>query len=184
MCVVEQTRFASILPEIEGRLECGFACDPELKEELVAIGVGHAFLLFLSATRRNKQFTPRTLAFYAARMTRSGRIVGSSTSKYDAFSTTNGEIQRPLSLSDNDLSELLEDRKNAWTPADQTAFRIDWTEFLSERDRRDEQIVGILAKGYRRSEAAHAVGISRPAVTQRMGRLKEGWEAYCADATL
>ncbi|NOZ24083.1 MAG: hypothetical protein GXP25_23650, partial [Planctomycetes bacterium] len=46
----EQSQFASLLPRIEGRLEHCFTCDPELKEELIALGVGHAFLLFLSAT--------------------------------------------------------------------------------------------------------------------------------------
>ena len=172
----EQTRFASILPRIEERLERGFTCDPELKEELIAIGVSHAFLLFLSATRRNKCITAGTLAFYAARMTRSGRPVGSAMSKYDVFSTANGKIEPPLSLSDNDLSELLKDQKNIWTPADQVAFKVDWTEFLSERDRRDGQIVGMLAKGYLRSEAAEAVGLSRPAVTYRMDRMQEDWE--------
>jgi len=64
----EQTRFASLLPGIEGRLKHGFARDPELKEELIAIGVGHAFLLFLSATRRGKKVTAGTLAYYAKRI--------------------------------------------------------------------------------------------------------------------
>ena len=67
----EQIRFVSILPEIESRLSHRFASDPD-KDERIAVGVGHAFLLFLSATRRHKKVTPGTLAFYAARMTYSG----------------------------------------------------------------------------------------------------------------
>ena len=31
------------------------------------------------------------------------------------------------------------------------------------------------------NEAAHAVGISRPAVTQRMNRVKDEWEEHWAD---
>ena len=61
------------------------------------------------------------------------------------------------------------------------AFAMDWTELMAGRDRRDRQITGMLAKGYLRSEAAEAVGISRPAVTQRMGRLKEGWDEHQGD---
>ena len=129
----ERSVFESFLPEIEGRLDRGIACGPEEKEEFIAIAVGHAFLLFLSATRRGKRVTASTLAYYAKRMTWSGRQVGSAMSKYDAFSTTNGAIQHPLSLSENDLGGLLEDRRNSWTPADQTAFRIDWTDFSTTR---------------------------------------------------
>ncbi|NOZ21550.1 MAG: hypothetical protein GXP25_10735 [Planctomycetes bacterium] len=86
-----------------------------------------------------------------------------------------------MSLSDTNLSDFLEDRKNAWTPADQTTFKVDWTEFLSERGRVDEQVAGMLAKGYLKSEA---VRLSRPAVTYRMDRMREDWETYCGDVTL
>lgn len=174
----ENTAFQSLLPGIEGRLRTRFRREnPESKEEKIAVAVGHAFLLFLSATRRNKRVTAGTVAFYSARMTISGRQVGSAMRKYDAFSETNGEIQHPLSLSENDLDDLLEDRKNAWpTVLDRVGFELDWTDFMSDRSSRDRDIVGLLAKGYLRSEAAEAVGLSRPAVTQRMGRLKKGWE--------
>ena len=47
---------------------------------------------------------------------------------------------------------------------------------MSDRSRRDRDIVGLLAKGHLRSEAAEAVGLSRPAVTQRMARPKGDWE--------
>ena len=52
---------------------------------------------------------------------------------------------------------------------------------MAERDRRDEQITGMLAKGYLRSEAAYAIGISRPAVTYRMDRLRGDWEDFQPD---
>ena len=111
-------------------------------------------------------------------MTRSGRQVGSRSSKYDAFSTTNAEIPRPLSLDESDLSELLADRTGSWPVADRACFEMDWKEFMSERSEVDRQIVGMLAKGHRRSEAAEAIGVSRPAVTQRMYRVQEAWENY------
>jgi len=175
----EQSRFASMLPHIEGRLKRKFNCSPEAQEDCIAIAVGHAFALFLSATRRHKRVTPGTLAYFAAKMTYSGRQLGSRWTKYDALAAKTGKVEKPLSLSSGELDELLEDRKNAWpTVLDRVAFQTDWTEFMAAQSKRNQGIVGMLAKGYRRSEAAHAVGISRPAVTQRMARLRDCWEQY------
>ncbi|NOZ20111.1 MAG: hypothetical protein GXP25_03375 [Planctomycetes bacterium] len=115
-------------------------------------------------------------------MTLSGRWIGSRQSKYEVLAARTGEISPPLSLSENDLSDLLEDRKNGWSLADRIAFEIDWGDFISLQSQRDQKIAGLLAKGYRRSEAAHAVGLRRPAVTQRMNRLRDHWAEFQEDA--
>jgi len=173
----EQTRFASLLPHIQGRLKRKFNRNPEAQEDCIAIAVGHAFALFLSASRRHKRVTPGTLAYFAAKMTYSGRQLGSRWRKYDALAAKTGKVERPLCLSHDELAELLEDRKGAWpTVLDRVGFQMDWTEFMAAQPKRTQGIVGMLAKGYRRSEAAHAVGISRPAATQRMVRLRDAWE--------
>jgi len=84
----ENRTFQSLLPGIEGRLRTLFRReDPESMEEKIAVAVGHAFLLFLSATRRNKRVTAGTVAFYSARMTISGRQLRSRWTKCDALAT-------------------------------------------------------------------------------------------------
>ncbi|MCY2928635.1 MAG: hypothetical protein NTV86_03915 [Planctomycetota bacterium] len=66
--VLEDVRneFTAFLPELSGRLSRRFRHrGPEARAEAVAEGVAHAWVLYVSASRRQKCVTPGTLAHYA-----------------------------------------------------------------------------------------------------------------------
>jgi hypothetical protein len=71
---------------------------------------------------------------------------------------------------------LLEDHR---TPIpDQVAFRVDWSMFLARQTNRTRQIIAMLAAGHRRCEVAETFGVTSPALTQRMNRLRREWMTF------
>lgn len=89
-----------------------------------------------------------------------------------------GRIFDCLSAPDQPVwkDHLLHDRRTP--PPDQVAFRIDWSEFLAEQSDRTRRAIGLLAAGYKRSEVADTLGVTRPAVTQRIDRVRRDWEKF------
>ena len=77
--IQESQHFESLLPVIQSHLSNKFR-----DEEYVSCALGLAFMLFLSAVRRNRKFTASSLAFYAGKMSYSGRQVV-PTSSMDVF---------------------------------------------------------------------------------------------------
>ncbi len=65
---------------------------------------------------------------------------------------------------------LLHDRSTP--PPDQAAFRIDWSRFLAGQTDRTRTAIAMLAAGYKQVEVADHLGITPPAVCQRMKTAK------------
>jgi hypothetical protein len=59
---------------------------------------------------------------------------------------------------------------------DQVAFRCDWSEALAQQNDRVRQMIGLLAAGYLRCNVTEKFGITRPAITQRMDRVRRDWD--------
>ena len=179
-----QNEFAAFLPELSGRLSSRFRRgNPEAKEDAIAEGLGTAWLMFLSARMRSKTVTVGNLAFFAGRLVDSGRKVAGS-SGTDALAE--GALARrrmPEHLSLDALGEacfafciVFGDRRWRWPILDYVAPSLDWQEFEGRCSYRDRQIIRMRRAGWRQTEIASKLGISPPAVNQRLRSIRRRWQ--------
>jgi hypothetical protein len=169
------------------------------REEAVAEAVAGAFCNYASTRRRRKAhaIAPTMLAQFGVLHVKTGRhIGGAQDSKRDVLSwraqRAGGFKVRLLGWNDEEIYDcltapdqpvwrwvLLEDHR---TPVpDQVAFRLDWSTFLAQQTDRTRQAIGMLAAGHRRCEVADRLGVTRPALTQRMNRVRRDWGKFRAD---
>lgn len=183
-----RSEFAGFLPELTGRLNGRFRQRRfEARADAVAEGVGLAWLLFLSARRRNKSVGPGTLAFYAGRSVESGRKV-SGNSDVDALADTplsRQRVGRHVSMDGPGISAAafymtFGDKRSRWPVVEYVAPRIDLEAFLAGCTARERQIVAMKLQGYRQTEIAAALRVTPPAVHQRLASLRRRWEAMLA----
>jgi DNA-directed RNA polymerase specialized sigma24 family protein len=189
--------FLEFLPAVRRHANISFRQLPHAdREEAVAEAVAAAFINYASAQRRGKSHSINRsmLATFAVRHVRDGRHVGGSQdSRKDVMSrkaqrargfsvlrlpSMDGHVFDCLSAPDQPVwkDHLLHDRRTP--PPDQVAFRIDWSRFLAQQNDRTRRAIGLLAAGYRRSEVADTLGVTRPAITQRMDRVRRDWEKF------
>lgn len=178
----DDTEFETLLPDLLTRLKAHlrFESDPE---EFLAEAVALAWKTRQSARRLGKAVRVGSLAFYAACSARAGRSIAGATSR-DALSRTARARSRgaaPQNLPDPDAGQsgyrmLFGDRRCRWPVPDLVAARLDFQDFLARRcDPRDRQIIDDRLAGLRNSEIADRLGISRPAVSQRLRALEHRW---------
>ena len=164
------------------------------RDEAIAEATASAFLNFKTAKRRGQshRITPSTLAHYAILHVKDGRHVGGgSESKCDVFSR---KAQRRFGFKvvglpwDSDHTydcmndptspvwkQVLLDDKSTPVP-DQAAFRIDWSGFLGQQSDRTRKIISMLAEGHKQTEVADRLGVTPPAVCQRVRKAEREWD--------
>lgn len=176
--------FEEAFSELLERLNAHLRFDPD-PEELVAEAIALAWKTRQAARKIGKAVRVGTLAFYAACSARAGRSITGSTSR-DALSRTALARSRravPQSLPDPDDSPggfrmLFGDRRCRWPVPDLVAACLDFQDFIARQcDPRDRQIIDDRLAGLRNSEIADRLGISRPAVSQRLRALERRWHA-------
>jgi hypothetical protein len=189
--------FLRFLPAVKKHAEITFRQLSEVeKEEAVAEAIATAYCNYASAARRRRTdaLKPSMLATYAAWHVKDGRHVGGGRDRTrDVLSRRAAQrrqfkvhrlcgrehcIYDCLALNDHPVWRrvLLEDRR---TPVpDQVAFRIDWSAFLSRQTDRTRRMLAMLAEGHRRCQVADKFGVTAPALTQRMDRLRRQWLAF------
>ncbi len=172
--------FQRLLPELSSRLRCRFlALGPDLQAECVAEGVAMGWSTYRSARRRRKAVTAGNLAWYTIKALSAGRrLAGSSTT--DALS---GRAQRLLGKTvsldaDNGLYDIIVGRRWKWPLIDVVGTRLDWDAFVAHCRERDKEILQMRAEGCPQCEIAAKLGVSPPAVTQRLSRLRQAWTTY------
>ena len=180
-----QDEFVQMLPELTSRFRCRFrGCGRDQGEECVAEGLATAWALFFSARRRNKDVRVSTLAYYAIRHVEGGRRLAGATS-LDALSTTplaRRRIGRAASLSDAEdivagFYRVFGDRRWRWAVPEYVAPRLDFAAFEAGCSVRDRRIMKLKAAGWPQTEIAERLGVTPAAVCQRLGSLRERWEA-------
>ncbi len=67
---------------------------------------------------------------------------------------------------------------NRCTPADEAAFRLDFSTWLGSLPQRRRLTAELLAQGYGTLEVAQVVGISAPAVSQARSWLERSWREF------
>ena len=184
-----QAEFVAFLPELSSRLSYRFhRRGPEAKEDAVAEVIGAAWQMFLSARTSGKTVTAGNLAFYAGRMVDAGRKMGGSCNSTDALAEGALARQRaPQHVSLEDVGEgclafcaQFGDRRGRWSVIDFVAPSMDWHQFEGRCSRRDRQIIKMKLAGWQQKDIASRLGISPPAVNQRLGVLLTRWNEMTA----
>ncbi|MCY2932323.1 MAG: helix-turn-helix transcriptional regulator [Planctomycetota bacterium] len=188
--VLEDVRneFTRFLPELSGRLSRRFRHRrPEARAEAVAEGVAHAWVLYVSASQRQKSVTPGTLAHYSGRMVESGRkVAGNST--VDALADTplsRGRVGRHVSLDSPGVAaavffKTFGDRRWRWPVLDCVAPHLDLEAFLTGCTARERRLIGMRLAGYQQTEIAAKLNVSPPAINQWLAGLRRRWETPVA----
>ena len=148
------------------------------------------------AERHNKvsTVTPGTLAMFAVLHVKNGRHVGGSQDRRkDVLSRSaqrrNGFRVYSMPIRDSQSfncmtapdqpvwrEHLLHDRRTL--PSDQAAFRIDWSKFLAGQSDRTRCTLAMLAAGYMQTEVADRLGVTPPAVCQRIKKARREWRNF------
>jgi hypothetical protein len=189
--------FLKFLPAVETHAKIQFRHLPAVdREEAVAEAKAAAFINVHEASRggRANRITPFTLALYAVLHVRDGRHVGASRdAAKDALSRRaqqRGNF-RVLGLRwDSILGyDCVKDSTTpVWhdrlaglsrpTPAEQAAFRIDWSSFLRSQSGRTRVALAMLAAGHQQTEVADKLGVTPAAVCQRVKKAEREWRCF------
>jgi len=179
-----QDEFREMLPELTSRLDCRFrGRNPDLRAENVAEAVALSWQMYLSARKRGKDVTAGNLAWYSIRQVLSGRKLAGTTN-LDALSDTPLARERigiHVSLSEigdgeNAFHHVFGDRRWRWPIVDVVGPKLDLASLIDECDERDRRIIEMKLAGYRQTAIATELGISPPAVCQRLRALRQRWD--------
>ena len=163
------------------------------REEMIAEAAAAAFVNVHHALRNGNghRLSPSMVAHYAVLHVKDGRHVGGSTdSKTDVMSFKAQRLRgfRVVGLpwdsqhvydclqdsSSPVWREVLLDDKSTPVP-DQAAFRIDWSHFLRQQHDRTRKALAMLAEGHKQVEVADRLGVTPPAVNQRVKKAEREW---------
>jgi hypothetical protein len=189
---VLHSRFLAILPRIErhGRICFRDVRCPHQKEEALQEMRALAWRWFVRLVKKGKDPAkfPSTLAVFASRRIRSGRLLCRHEKTRDAMSpraqrmhcfTVEG-LHRASSLTGTPYAEALRD--NARTPPpDQVAFRHDFPAWRRTRSHRDRQIIDALMVGDRGMGIARKHGLTPARVSQLRRDFYTDWSRFCDD---
>ena len=178
--------FEKMLPELTSRFRCRFLeHGPDLQGEYAAEATAFAWAAYLSARRRGRTPSAGNLSWYAIRGVLSGRRLAGATS-LDALSQTRvarNRIGTHVSIDDFEADrqsmfyKTWGDKRWRWPVVDIVSTRLDWDQFLStDCDHRDRRIVEMKIEGCPQIEIADELGISPPAICQRLRSMKQRWD--------
>jgi len=180
-----QREFKQLLPELSSRLRSRFFKHrPDLEDERTAEAVALSWQAYLSARRRGKEITAGNLAWFAIRSVLSGRRLAGSSS-LDALSDrplARERIGTHVSLSDlEDDSQqafyrTFGDRRWRWPIVDVVGPKLDWSDFITGCDHRDQRISEMRLAGFSQTDIAAELGVSTPAVCQRLRAMRRRWD--------
>ena len=179
-----QREFKQLLPELSSRLRARFFNHrPDLVEECTAEAVALAWQAFRSARRRGKEITAGNLAWYVIKSVLAGRKLAGASS-LDALSDrplARERIGRHVGLSDlEDDSQqafyrTFGDRRWRWPVVDVVGPKLDWSDFITRSDYRDQRIAEMRLAGYTQTAIAAELGVSVPAVCMRLRAMRRRW---------
>jgi len=164
------------------------------REEAVAETVALSWKGYLRCVEKRKRFTPGTLAYFAIRQVRSG-VRFNGTYSTDVFSERT-QILRGVRIASLDIppetqgyrtsrswwdrSEALTDRRNWDRPDEAVRISHDYGAFLTHDGLQDShrRVFDMLAEGYRPSEIAALLDVSRARVTQVKRELRKALKRF------
>lgn len=156
------------------------------REEALQGTLTLAFAAYVDLVNKGKtdRAFPSTLATYAARQVKAGRIVGGHLNSRDALSAA-AQAKRRFKVSNigvvancaPEIREQLGEHDRASIP-DQAAFRIDFPAWLSRLTPRKRRIAQSLAMGERGKDVARRFGLARSRISQVRGELHADWRRF------
>jgi hypothetical protein len=187
--VAWQANFLAVLPVIQTHAQIRFRhLRPEPREEAVQAAIASACLSYqrLASQGKLRAVRPSSLADFAVRRVRSGRMVGCRQNSRDLH---NPLTQRKQEIC---LHSLTPDKRDAWQaalveskrvpPADLAAFHIDFVQWLGGFGRRDQRIISALASGEATSAVARRFGLTAGRVSQLRRRYERNWLVFQGEA--
>jgi hypothetical protein len=152
-----QTRFLAVLPGVENHARIRFRhLRPEPREEAVQAAIATACISYRRLASQGKLHAvrPSSLADFAVRRVRNGRMIGSRQNSLDLHSSL-AQRKHPIRMHSLTPSEqdswqaaLVESKRVP--PAELAAFHIDFEQWLEGFPHRDRQIITALPVGKER----------------------------------
>ena len=180
-----QTRFVTMLPEIQQRLRQAFRhLDAEAREDSIEEAIVHSLLSYsrLHERGRAESASPSSLAWYATLQVKRGRPAGSRMNGKEPLSryAQLGNGIRIEQMQSNWIDEMVEDKRASIT--DQVAAKMDVGAWFATLTKRMKEIAKDLACGFTTSEVAMKYGVSSGRVSQLRRTLEESWAAFQQEA--
>jgi hypothetical protein len=178
--------FMKLLPDIYSQIRFAFrGLAPERRQDAIAECLASAAVAYarLHAQGRAEIAYATPLAQYATRQFRAGRRVGGHLNSNDVMSPhaqrRHGILVERLDrrAPNGDWKEILvEDR--TCTPADLTAIRVDFADWLGQLTGRSRRIATTLALGETTKATAERFELTMGRISQLRGELKRNWERF------
>jgi hypothetical protein len=169
----ESTAFAALVPAVSRGIKCKLHWRKRLSEddrqEALADCLALAMVEFSRGTRNGHEVTATSLVRYAMRQFSAGRRVGQTSHRSEVVA----QMPKQRALFFDDIAG--DPRSN---PADVAAFSIDYAEWRSNLTGAPLQVCDMLTDGYRASDVADVVSLSRGRVSQLRGELELSWENF------
>jgi len=180
-----QTRFVTMLPEIQQRLRQAFRhLDAEAREDSIEEAIVHSLLSYsrLHERGRAESASPSNLAWYATLQVKRGRPAGSRMNGKEPLSryAQLGNGIRIEQMQSNWIDAMIEDKRASVT--DQVAAKLDVAAWFATLTKRMKEITKDLAFGFTTSEVARKHGVSSARVSQLRRTLEESWAAFSQEA--
>ena len=180
-----QTRFVTMLPEIQQRLRQAFRhLDAEAREDSIEEAIVHSLLSYsrLHERGRAESASPSSLAWYATLQVKRGRLAGSRMNGKEPLSryAQLGNGIRIEQMQGNWIDAMVEDKRASVT--DQVAAKMDVGAWFATLTKRMKEIAKDLAFGFTTSEVAMKYGVSSGRVSQLRRTLEESWAAFQQEA--
>jgi len=179
--------FVKMLPLIERQADFAFRrLRAEARHEMVSEVVANAYCAFAAAVKRERQHFahPLSLAMYAIRQVRSGRMTGGRRNSNDVSSRYAQSTKR-LRVESLDRFDpktrawqevLVADRRSG--PAETAAARLDTGAWLNALRPEYRRIAEALACGERTAVVARLFGKSPGRISQLRQELKQSWDQF------
>jgi hypothetical protein len=180
-----QTRFVTMLPEIQQRLRQTFRhLGAEAREDSIEEAIVHSLLSYsrLHERGRAESASPSSLAWYATLQVKRGRPAGSRMNGKEPLSryAQLGNGIRIEQMQSNWIDAMVEDKRASVT--DQVAAKMDVGAWFATLTKRMKEIAKDLAFGFTTSEVAMKYGVSSGRVSQLRRTLEESWAAFQQEA--
>jgi hypothetical protein len=186
--------FLKFLPAVTTHAQIQFRhLNPTDREEAIAEATAAAYLNLHRADRNgtSHRVTPHALASFAVKHVRAGRHVGGSQDAAKDVLSPRAQQRRNFRVIGLRWDSILgydcvrDSTTPVWhdrlanlskpTPADQAAFRIDWSSFLRSQSGRTRVALAMLAAGHQQTEVADKLGVTPAAVCQRVKKAEREW---------
>jgi hypothetical protein len=180
-----QTRFVTMLPEIQQRLRQAFRhLDAEAREDSIEEAIVHSLLSYsrLHERGRAESASPSSLAWYATLQVKRGRPAGGRMNGKEPLSryAQLGNGIRIEQMHGNWIDAMVEDKRASVT--DQVAAKMDVGAWFATLTQRMKEIAKDLACGFTTSEVAMKYGVSSGRISQLRRTLEESWAEFQQEA--